>query len=228
MPKINLTGDSWDFLRGLVRDTATEGAAGGPEKKPNGATHSMSDDDGDDNEDGDELEPTEDYKKWRNWGREQNRRAGKYRIDRNEARRALADEQKARAADKAKLEADLAALRTESDNARTAAVAEATKKGDQRLIRIELKRALTEAKCQDVDAALQIVDASPIKVTEAGDVEGVSDVLAALKKDKAYLFGAASTTNTQTGAPAEGDKKVNVKEMSADEYKAYKRTLGLK
>jgi len=221
--KINMTGDSWDALLRIVRDTATEGSDTSTTKKPNGRASYM-DDEGDDGEGDDENPgPSRDVKEWRTYAQGLRKVQGKYRTERNDARRQLAEIQAQREADKAAREADLAALRTESENAKNAAIAEARAAGDQRLVRYHLKAALGAEKCKDVDDALKIIDASGIKISDAGDVEGAEALIAELKKSKPYLFdGVASSTTSSTSAtpPRDAGGAKHAKDMSKEEYDA--------
>lgn len=221
--KINMTGDSWDFLRGLVRDTSTEIGTSPEPKKPNGRAASMaSDDDGDDSDD-DDVGPSQNWKEWKEHARRQRDRAFNYRQKARTHAQELEAERAARAEDKAKFERDMAALRTESENARTAAVAEAAKKADQRLIRIEMKAALKEAGCKDVEDGLKLIDGSAITVSEAGDVTGVKEAIDQLKASKAYLFEGAASSSTSSTAKAPDPKDPAPKkatEMTDEEYRA--------
>jgi len=221
--KINMTGDSRDFLAGLVRDAQTDTGTGGNDqpKGMNGRHRFNSDDEAgaDDNDPG----PSRDIKEWQAFAKELRRKQAYYRDQRNEERRVRSEIEAKLAAETAKREADLAALRTESENATKAAVAAAQKAADERLMRREIRAALKEAGCKDVDDTLKIFDASGISITDAGDVEGVAEAIDQLKKSKAYLFdGVASSTTSSTATPPAATQGAPKKasEMTAEEYAA--------
>lgn len=220
--KINMTGDSWDLLRGLVREANTDtGQQTTTATKPNGRTQHMDDESDDDGED--DPGPSRDVKEWKAYASQLRRGQANYRNQRNEERRLRAEAEAKAAAAEAKREADLAALRTESDNARTAAIAEAQKAADARLVRLEVKAALKAAGCKDIDDTLKIFDASGISVTDAGDVQGVAEAIDQLKKSKAYLFDgvASSTTSSTAKTPTQNDSGAKkATEMTAEEYAA--------
>lgn len=221
--KINMTGDSRDFLAGLVRDAQADAGAGGSDQpKGMNGRHRFNNDDEAGTEDHDPG-PSRDIKEWQTFAKELRRKQAYYRDQRNEERRVRSEIEAKLAAETAKREADLAALRTESENATKAAVAAAQKAADERLMRREIRAALKEAGCKDVDDTLKIFDASGISITDAGDVEGVAEAIDQLKKSKAYLFdGVASSTTSSTATPPAATQGAPKKasEMTAEEYAA--------
>lgn len=62
--------------------------------------------------------------------------------------------------------------------------------------------ALSQEQAVDVDAAVKLIDRSKITIDDNGQVQGVSDAVAALKTDKAYLFTAGGQTPPRVGAPS--------------------------
>lgn len=93
---------------------------------------------------------------------------------------------------------------------------------DQRVIRAELKAEALKAGMVDLDG-LKLADLSKVKLSaETGEVEGATELMAQLKKDKPYLFGAASSNTSNTGEkpkPKDGEK-VDVTKLTPEEYKA--------
>lgn len=224
--KINMTGDSWDTLRGIVRDAGGAGAGAGaePPKKPNGAAHADAGDDNDEEDAGDEImEPTQDWKEWKKYAKERQKREAQYRTERNRFRGELAAERQAREAEKKRLEDEVTAIRGLSKTEMENALKDATSAADKRVINVEIRHALVAAGCKDPADVLKIVDASGIKISEAGEVTGVAEVITELKKSKPYLFDGASSSNSSSrSAPPNRDDtgQKNAKDMTAEEYAA--------
>ena len=76
----------------------------------------------------------------------------------------------------------------------------------------------------DLDG-LKLADLSTVKLNEAGDVEGAEELMAAMKKAKPYLFGAANTGNPKDPPPPNDPKAKNAKDMTDAEYQAARRAL---
>jgi hypothetical protein len=86
-----------------------------------------------------------------------------------------------------------------------------------KLAAAELKAALAQAGCKDVEAALKLADLTAVKFTEAGDVDAasVAATLASFKKASPYLFPEA--------APEQKPK--SALDMSEEEYQVAKQKL---
>lgn len=98
-------------------------------------------------------------------------------------------------------------------------VSAATKAGNDRIIRAELKAVALKAGLVDLDG-LKLADLSKVTLDDKGEVQGADALLEQLKKDKPYLFGAASTS-TGKPAPKPGDQqKKSAKDMTPEEYAA--------
>lgn len=103
-------------------------------------------------------------------------------------------------------------------------VSVAQRAADERIIRAELKAAAIKAGMIDLDG-LKLADLSSVKLNEKGDVEGAEALMESLKKDKAWLFGAAKTSQTEPPpppAPKDGKRAVD---MDDAEYEKAKRKL---
>jgi predicted nuclease with TOPRIM domain len=96
---------------------------------------------------------------------------------------------------------------------------------EQRVINAELKAAAMEAGLVDMDA-FKMADISKVKITDKGEVVGVKELIADLKKDKAYLFKDITTSNKNSSAPAT-DATANEKPVynTAKEFEEAKRKL---
>lgn len=66
---------------------------------------------------------------------------------------------------------------------------EAETRANERLVRAEVKALAVSMQIIDPDAAYLLIDKAGVKVTDAGEVEGVKDALEALIKAKPYLVG---------------------------------------
>lgn len=77
----------------------------------------------------------------------------------------------------------------------------------------------------DLEAALKLVDRSKVKIDESGNITGVDEALADLKKGKTYLFGKGgnqslgSASNNQNGAG--GDQQMKFKRSQLRDPKFY-------
>ena len=129
------------------------------------------------------------------------------------------------AAEIADLRAQMAARETLAKTEREAAVSVAMKGVNDRITQSELKATLVAAGVVDANAGLKLIDASGISVDEAGVVKGVSEAVAKLKADSAFLFVAPTTSTTATAkapAPAETFAK-QAKDMTKEEWSAAER-----
>lgn len=105
-----------------------------------------------------------------------------------------------------------------------AAVADATSKADQRIIRAELKTVAIKAGIIDLDG-LKLVDLKDIKLNAEGEVEGADALIEALKTSKPYLFGApgSSSTHIPPAKDPPGVKKAS--DMTPEEYAAARKDV---
>lgn len=126
-------------------------------------------------------------------------------------------------------------LEKERDDHKTAAekaaqdadgrVKEANTAAEQRVIRAELKAEALKAGMVDLDG-LKLADLSKIKINDAGEVEGASELMEELKKAKPYLFGTtqnSSTPGTPPNPKPPAAKKAT--EMTDEEYAAARKQI---
>jgi hypothetical protein len=113
------------------------------------------------------------------------------------------------------------------------AEAEATREADRqasnrRIINAEVKAVALSMGIQDVDA-LKLVDTSALKVDDAGEVAGVSEVLEAFKTAKPYLFKApvVDTTQTRHTPPPKKVETFNARTATKEEIAADAKARGL-
>ena len=90
-----------------------------------------------------------------------------------------------------------AAVKAEAEQAIASARAEA----ETRIKHAELRAHAIKAGIVDLDA-LKLLDASALKMNEAGEVEGADALIDAAKKAKPYLFGAVNTSNPDSYQPS--------------------------
>jgi len=198
-----------------------------PPKRRSPNSRSRRDDDDDDDDGFDEPVENARGNRWRQpsaYEIQLRKEAAKYR---KRAQQAKDDAEAALARQKADADAALNALKashaeeiTTTKTASDTALTEAQKASDARVIRLHVKSALTAADCQNVDDALKLIDGSAIKITNEGDVEGVDALVDQLKKDKAYLFAAPSTTTTSKApkpTPGKAEEKTAA-DMTPEEY----------
>lgn len=112
-------------------------------------------------------------------------------------------------------------------------IAEATDSANRRIVMAELKAEALRAGIVDLDG-LRLADLSSVKLSDTGDLEGGAELIASLKEAKPYLFlpqtGAQTGTTSQTAKPpaARDAKPKDARDMSVEEYAAFKRQLGIK
>lgn len=95
---------------------------------------------------------------------------------------------------------------------------------DARIVRSELKAAALKAGMVDVDG-LKLADLTKVKLNADGEVEGADELMADLKKAKPFLFGAASSSNTNPVPPKVPPTAKSAMEMTPEEHKAARRAL---
>ncbi|TCG09397.1 hypothetical protein BZM27_06005 [Paraburkholderia steynii] len=143
--------------------------------------------------------------------------------------RAIEAERKAQEAEtkatKAAEEAEARAKKA-SDDA-DAKVRESHTASEQRIIRAELKAEALKAGMVDLDG-LKLADLSSIKIDDKGEVTGATELMAALKESKPYLFKeASSSSSTQTPPPKEKAKPFDARTATPEERAAKAREMGL-
>lgn len=102
-------------------------------------------------------------------------------------------------------------------------VKEAHTAAEQRVIRAELKAEALKAGMVDLDG-LKLADLSKVKINDAGEVEGATELMEELKKAKPYLFGTTQNSSTPGNPPnpkPPAAKKAT--EMTEEEYAAARR-----
>ena len=127
------------------------------------------------------------------------------------------------------LRRDVELLREEARSAqveRDAAIAAIQAESNSRLIRSELQVIALKSGIVDIDA-LRLIDASNLRVTAEGGVDGADDAIASLKASKPYLFedgrGAMAMFTTSPGrrapTPAMPDP-VDARTLSREQWQA--------
>lgn len=102
-------------------------------------------------------------------------------------------------------------------------IKEAHTAAEQRVIRAELKAEALKAGMVDLDG-LKLADLSKVKINDAGEVEGATELMEELKKAKPYLFGTTQNSSTPGNPPnpkPPAAKKAT--EMTEEEYAAARR-----
>lgn len=100
-------------------------------------------------------------------------------------------------------------------------VADAAKAAGDKILRAELKVAATAAGLVDMDG-LKLADLSKVSLKEDGTIEGAEALFKGLKEAKPYLFGAATTSTTQTPPANTPPAAKSAMQMTAAEYAAAK------
>lgn len=107
-----------------------------------------------------------------------------------------------------------------------AAIAEARRAADARIIRSELKAAALAAGMIDVEG-LKLLDTSGVELNEDGNIVVPATLFADAKKAKPWLFGQASTSSTAATPKVEPPKSKSVREMDDKERRAFEREHGI-
>ncbi|MFF2890752.1 scaffolding protein [Paenibacillus sp. NPDC057967] len=121
---------------------------------------------------------------------------------------AEAERQRAAMTEQERLQAELDAARTKAEEAEGKTAAAITS-ANKRLIKAEFRALAKESgvRTEALDDAFKLADLSTVKVTEEGDVEGVTGVIKALIESKPYLAESSKPTPRQIGGPTGGDPK---------------------
>lgn len=110
------------------------------------------------------------------------------------------------------------AAKTAAERAAEDGVKTIKQEADARIIRSELKAEAIKAGMIDLDG-LKLADLSKVKLTDTGDVEGATELLAALKESKPYLFGATNNSSTPGDPPKpKPNEPRDVRTMTREEY----------
>ena len=103
-------------------------------------------------------------------------------------------------------------------------LAEMQQRTEARLIRAELKAEAIRAGMIDLDG-LKLVDPAEVTLNELGEVEGVTALMTRLKRNKPWLFSAASLSSTAMPPPAQVPRQKLATEMSDAEYRVARDAL---
>jgi hypothetical protein len=89
---------------------------------------------------------------------------------------------------------------------------------DARLIRAELKTEAVKAGMIDLDG-LKLIDASEVRLNEAGEVEDAGALLGRLKRAKPWLFGGGTSSSAAINPPRpEPPRTRHANELSREEW----------
>jgi len=117
---------------------------------------------------------------------------------------------------------------TPDDAARAAALearlAELESATRAQVIRAELKAEAVRAGMVDLDG-LKLIDPTPLALNAAGEVEGAAQLMAAMKREKPWLFGRASSSSTAAAPPSQPAQTRRATEMSYAEWQAARQDL---
>jgi hypothetical protein len=93
-----------------------------------------------------------------------------------------------------------------------------------RLMRAELKAEAVRAGMVDLDG-LRLLDVSSLSVDESGAVRGAETVMERARRDKPWLFAAASSSSTASAPPSAPVRARHATEMSLEEWRAARAEL---
>jgi hypothetical protein len=111
-------------------------------------------------------------------------------------------------------------------NEAQAAIADARRAADARIIQAELKASALAAGMIDVEG-LKLLDTSGVELNEDGNIVIPATLFADAKKAKPWLFGQASTSSTAATPKIEPPKIKSVREMDDKERRAFEREHGI-
>ncbi|MDD2878020.1 MAG: hypothetical protein PHT60_13525 [Acidiphilium sp.] len=94
----------------------------------------------------------------------------------------------------------------------------------EKLKRVELKIEAVRAGMVDLDG-LKLVDFDRVVLADDGSVPDAAAVMARLKRDKPWLFGAASSSSTAAVPRAEPARARHARDLSEDEWRAARAEL---
>lgn len=98
------------------------------------------------------------------------------------------------------------------------------KLAEARLIKAELKAEALRAGMIDLDG-LKLIDASKVKLTTDGEVDGAQELMLHLKRAKPWLFGGASSSSASIPPPAHPPRQKLATEMTDVEYRAAREAI---
>jgi hypothetical protein len=127
----------------------------------------------------------------------------------SEAEQAPADEVEA-------LRARAEALEREVDSLR--------REGEARLIRAELRNEALRAGMVDLDG-LKLLEPASLSVSTEGVVLGAAELMTALRRDKPWLFGQASSSSPAFAPRSQPTRPRLATEMSLDEWRSARAEL---
>jgi len=118
---------------------------------------------------------------------------------------------------------ELALLRTRNDQLETR-LRDVQQAADKRLMQLELRAEAIKSGMVDLDG-LKLVEPSEVSIDEQGQVRGAAALMGRLRRDKPWLFGAASSSSS-AGVPAHTPSRVKLAtEMTLDEWRAARAEL---
>lgn len=92
------------------------------------------------------------------------------------------------------------------------------------VVMAELRTEAMRAGMLDLDG-LKLADIGAVTLNEAGQVEGAAALVMSLKRDKPWLFGAASSSSAATPPPMSPARARLATEMTYAEWQAARREL---
>jgi hypothetical protein len=101
---------------------------------------------------------------------------------------------------------------------------EASAAAEARLVRAELKAEAVRAGMVDLDG-LKLLDTASLSLNENGEVEGAAAAMTALKREKPWLFGGASSSSRASAPAAHPPRAKLATEMTLEEYRAARAEL---
>lgn len=113
------------------------------------------------------------------------------------------------------------AARAAALEARIAEIEAATR---AQVIRAELKAEAVRAGMIDLDG-LKLVDTSAVSIDDKGEVVGAGALMAALRRDKPWLFGTTTSSSTGEPPPAITPRARLATEMTYAEWQAARREM---
>ena len=94
----------------------------------------------------------------------------------------------------------------------------------ERLVHAELKAHAVRAGMVDLDG-LKLLDASALTLNEQDEVEGAAELMRAMRRNKPWLFGGASTSSAAVPPAAQPSRPKLATEMSEAEWLAARGEL---
>ncbi len=95
---------------------------------------------------------------------------------------------------------------------------------NQRLMQAELKGLAVRAGIIDVEG-LKLLDASKLKMSEDGSIEGAATLVDQFKRDKPWLFAKSNSSHPAPPPQAEPPKPRSAKDMSYAEWRQARERL---